>query len=268
MREARDGSGSMLSQYFPLGQTIGGASYFFIRDHLGSVRELTNSGGVTSAQYDYDAYGRTVKIQGAQTSDFQYGGYYWHSASQLGLTLKRQYSSTLGRWLSRDPASEGGGINVYAYVFDAPIAANDPSGLFPQAPGTGKCRQCMNCAEIASKITNNVAELSKRHAELLNDKNNLPALGSSGSIASHVQKYNEIQGYLNDCIAMYVAKGCNTPLPPDTEDWRFEPASSPAPPAWDPRVPSQPVSGPPNWAYVLGGLLLFPYPGNPIYLGL
>lgn len=39
------------------------------------------------------------------------------------------YSSTLGRWISRDPIEEQGGLNLYAYVVNNPIAFADPLGL-------------------------------------------------------------------------------------------------------------------------------------------
>ena len=63
------------------------------------------------------------------TSDFQYAGYYYHAASGLNITLNRAYSPFLGRWLTRDPIGESGGINLYGYVGGDPVGATDPSGL-------------------------------------------------------------------------------------------------------------------------------------------
>jgi len=39
------------------------------------------------------------------------------------------YDPTVGRWLSRDPINEEGGINLYGYVWNSPIMATDPYGL-------------------------------------------------------------------------------------------------------------------------------------------
>jgi RHS repeat-associated protein len=76
-----------------------------------------------------DPYGRTTLVSGTNLSDFQYAGYYTHQPSGLNLTLYRAYDPTVGRWLSRDPIGEDGGINLYGYVSNDPIYWTDPLGL-------------------------------------------------------------------------------------------------------------------------------------------
>jgi len=39
------------------------------------------------------------------------------------------YDAELGRWLSRDPIGEEGGVNLYAYVLTNPVNVVDPLGL-------------------------------------------------------------------------------------------------------------------------------------------
>ena len=41
----------------------------------------------------------------------------------------RAYDPKIGRWLSRDPIRELGGLNLYGYVGGNPILWNDPDGL-------------------------------------------------------------------------------------------------------------------------------------------
>jgi RHS repeat-associated protein len=127
--EERDASNAVTKRFYPLGQQISATSYYYTRDHLGSIREMTDGSGTIQARYDYDLYGRVTKVSGSLDSDFQYAGYYQHSPSGLNLTKYRAYSADLGRWQSRDPIGEAGGINVYAYVGNNPISYIDPWGL-------------------------------------------------------------------------------------------------------------------------------------------
>jgi len=63
-------------------------------------------------------------------TDFLYTGHYWHGQSGLFLTLYRAYDPETGRWISRDPLGEDGGMNLYAYVSNGPIVYIDRFGLF------------------------------------------------------------------------------------------------------------------------------------------
>jgi RHS repeat-associated protein len=128
--EARDGSGSVLNQYFKYGQTLAGSPYYFALDHLGSIRLLSDGSGNVQAEYDYDPFGRKRKLQGSVDADFQYAGYYYHSATGLSLTWHRAYAPSIGRWLSRDPATaEFGTPNPFLYAENDPASLTDPTGL-------------------------------------------------------------------------------------------------------------------------------------------
>ncbi|MGB7745827.1 MAG: RHS repeat-associated core domain-containing protein [Verrucomicrobiia bacterium] len=150
LAEQRDNTGAnVVKRFFGQGEQISGANYYFTRDHLGSVREMTDSAGTIRAQYDYDPYGRQTRISGTMDGDFGYAGYFAHQTSGLFLTLYRVYDSDLGRWLSRDPIGEVGihnaiscnsriqrdsiaeskGANLYEFVANNPINKIDPLGL-------------------------------------------------------------------------------------------------------------------------------------------
>jgi len=128
--EERDAGGSVTRLFFGHGERISTTSCQYSSDYLGSIREMSDGSGVIQAQYFFDPYGRTVKLQGTVDSDFQYAGYYQHGRSGLALAVFRTYSPALGRWLSRDPIAENGGVNLYAYVSNAPVNAADLYGLF------------------------------------------------------------------------------------------------------------------------------------------
>jgi RHS repeat-associated protein len=75
--------------------------FFYMRDHLCSIRELTDSTGAIKARYDYDPWGNRIKIGGGVDADFGFTGHYYHPSSNLHLAPYRAYDSSLGRWLNR-----------------------------------------------------------------------------------------------------------------------------------------------------------------------
>jgi RHS repeat-associated protein len=127
--DERNSTNVVQKRFYPQGEQQLGTPYFYTRDHLGSIRELTTSTGTIAARYDYDPYGVTTLVQGTNLADFQYAGMYLHQPSGLYLTWGRPYQPPTGRWLSRDPISEGGGMNIYGYCGNDPICNADPSGL-------------------------------------------------------------------------------------------------------------------------------------------
>jgi RHS repeat-associated protein len=127
--EQRNSGSSVTGQFFARGETITGTNYYWTKDHLGSIREVTNSGGTIQTEYLYDPYGRPITAQGSLVSDFQYVRSYVHSRSSLNLTYKRAFASALGRWINRDPLAEISGSNLYKYCLNVPIRYTDPLGL-------------------------------------------------------------------------------------------------------------------------------------------
>jgi RHS repeat-associated protein len=111
----------------------------YIRDHLGSVRAVTDEDGEVVARYDYDPYGkrRLVWHSGEVDPltylpiefDFGFTGHLHHGRSGLYFAPLRAYDPELGRWLSRDPIDMAGGINLCEYVGGDPVNAVDPWGL-------------------------------------------------------------------------------------------------------------------------------------------
>jgi RHS repeat-associated protein len=94
--------------------------------------------GQNLARYDYDPYGNFIG-QPQTPPDFGYAGMHYHAPSGLYLTRYRAYDPQTGRWLSRDPIEEAGGINLYGYVGGNPISYNDPLGLAPSLKCVMKC---------------------------------------------------------------------------------------------------------------------------------
>ena len=147
--EERNASNTVTKRFFPQGEQISGTAYFYSRDHLGSVREMTDASGTVHARYNYDPFGarsaNTITTSAVE-SDFGFTGDYYNATVGLDLTLYRAYNPVLGRWINRDPIGEKGGLDLYAYVRDNPVDLTDFFGLCPSgqsADDAGAC--CCAC---------------------------------------------------------------------------------------------------------------------------
>ena len=134
--EERDAAGVVTKRFFPQGVKVetGAATgaFFYTRDHLGSIRELTDNSGTVRARYAYDPYGRRTRLTGDVEADFGFAGMFWAAEANLSLTHYRAYDAELGRWLSRDPLENAEmveGPNLYGYVGNEPVSRIDPEGL-------------------------------------------------------------------------------------------------------------------------------------------
>lgn len=124
--EERDGSGSLTKKFLAAGQINGSTKYFYITDHLGSIRMLTDNSGVIQQESNFDPFGRKQEIVANVNSDFNFTGFYTHERSKLELAVDRAFLPSIGRWISRDLA--GSAANLYAYVANSPFSGIDPSG--------------------------------------------------------------------------------------------------------------------------------------------
>jgi RHS repeat-associated protein len=111
------------------GSTVSSSSRHWLHaDHLGSIIATTDGSGANPAINTYDEYG----IPGsANAGRFGYTGQTWLYEIGVDYYKARIYSPTLGRFLQTDPVGYEGGINLYAYVGNDPVDANDPTGEFP-----------------------------------------------------------------------------------------------------------------------------------------
>ena len=90
-------------------------TYFYHTDANKNVTELTDCEGAVVAHYEYSPFGMVTKLSGdyAATNPFRFSSEYYDSETGLVYYNQRYYDPQLGRWLSRDPIEEEGGLNLY-----------------------------------------------------------------------------------------------------------------------------------------------------------
>jgi len=128
LTEERDSSGTLIQRFYANGFWRAGTNYFYIRDHMGSVRQVTDQNGITVAKFNYDPYGRRTQTFGTMWIDYGYAGLF-ELPNGLKLADFRIYDPSTGRWINRDPIREQGGWNMYAYCEGNPVSNSDTSGL-------------------------------------------------------------------------------------------------------------------------------------------
>jgi RHS repeat-associated protein len=122
----------------PARREASGAVYYYLGDHLGSSRVMTDNLGNIVQESDYYPFGGERVVAGGLSEKFKFAGMERDAESGLDHTLYRQYAWNLGRWLTPDP--DGGDIsnpqslNRYGYVLNSPTNFTDPLGLDERAP--------------------------------------------------------------------------------------------------------------------------------------
>jgi len=122
-------AGQLLSQYYT------GGTFFFHPDHLGSTRLITALNQSITQSIDYLPFGdiNYDLAYGYPPGPFPTFAGYEPDGAGLDYALARHFNSTFGRFMQPDPLRGSPGNpqswNRYAYVYNNPLNATDPSGL-------------------------------------------------------------------------------------------------------------------------------------------
>ena len=121
-------------------------------DHLGTPQELTDPTGqiVWSAQYKAWGEVKEQRSDWAQrqglTNPIRFQGQYHDHETGLHYNRYRYYDPRVGRFVSKDPISYAGGLNLYAYAPN-PTGWVDPLGL-ARIPKSVKTKVAMENQEV------------------------------------------------------------------------------------------------------------------------
>ena len=114
--------------------SVDGSFYFPGYDNNGNVVGYWDESGSLVAEYAYDAFGNTISSSGTLASVFphRFSTKYLDAETDLYYYGYRYYLPELGRWISRDPVKETGGINLFAAFSNNPVVFFDAKGLTPK----------------------------------------------------------------------------------------------------------------------------------------
>jgi RHS repeat-associated protein len=113
-------------------------------DANGNVGQLIDADGTVVAAYAYDPFGNVTEMAGAEASEnpwrfstkpveegtgWLYYGYRWYDAG-------------MGRWPSRDPIEERGGLNLYVFNYNLPTILIDVLGNFSSVTTPAGAKVC------------------------------------------------------------------------------------------------------------------------------
>lgn len=108
----------------------GTVAHFPSYDGNGNVSEYLTSTGTVSAHFEYDPFGGTVvNTDTSGLFDVRFSTKQQDVATGLYYYGYRYYDPVTGRWPSRDPLGERGGMNLYGFVYNEPLSQIDLCGL-------------------------------------------------------------------------------------------------------------------------------------------
>jgi RHS repeat-associated protein len=138
--QERDGSNSVTRDYtwgLDMGGGIGGLlnlrengndnSYLY--DGKGNVMALLDSTESMVASYRYDVFGNLLKKTGTLDQPFRFSTKRYDDQTGSYYYGYRFYNPAIGKWMTRDPLGEAGGINLYGFVGNNPDNFIDLLGL-------------------------------------------------------------------------------------------------------------------------------------------
>lgn len=113
-----------------------------LKDHLGSITELTDEQGKIIESLSYDAWGKrrspttwaSINRIINSSADYGFTGHEQLESVELIHMGGRVYDPKIGRFLTPDPfvqaAEDSQSLNRYSYVLNNPLSLTDPSGYF------------------------------------------------------------------------------------------------------------------------------------------
>ena len=102
--------------------------YWYVTDHLGSIRAVTDKDGKKVWSADYLAFGKQYTKDGDFEELHSFTGKEYDPDTGLHYYNARWYDTDLGRFISEDSAGDPNNPNLYVYSRNNPLIFFDPTG--------------------------------------------------------------------------------------------------------------------------------------------
>jgi RHS repeat-associated protein len=133
----------------------------------------TTSPASDVTHYEYGPFGELLRATGpmAKANPFTFQTEYWDQETDKYYWKHRYYDPNVGRWLSRDPIEEKGGLNLYGFLGNDSINKYDYLGLACECKGGASKVQddagASCCKEKLTSVSLNTSmESSSGHTSL------------------------------------------------------------------------------------------------------
>ena len=150
-------------------------TYFYQKDHLGSIIAITDETGTIVEEYVYDIFGKpyskqidwkiTILKKSPVGNTRMYTGREYDRGLKLYYNRARYYDPKLARFISRDPIDIADDVNLYAYVGNNSVMFVDLMGTeklsIPLYDYAYALRAYLIYKEVKGKITDVVVEINE-----------------------------------------------------------------------------------------------------------
>ncbi len=131
-----DGTNQVIYTYGDdlLNQSRDGTTSFFHYDGLGSTRSLSDSSGILTDTYNYEAFGELLNLTGTTDNDYLFAGEQLDANLEQYYLRARYYDQGIGRFTQQDTwmgnSSDPVTLHKYLYANADPVMYTDPTGKF------------------------------------------------------------------------------------------------------------------------------------------